>query len=112
MLDEVIDAGAAWAAPQAAAEFVQVLGAAGGNHLDIAIFSVADPAAQLKLAGLTLYKPAKANSLNAATDKEVKDHTCQSKAVLRCGKSDDGTVMWVDVRCATRRGGVPASSAL
>jgi hypothetical protein len=75
VLDDVVDAGAARATAEVGAQFVQVLRVTGGDYFDIAVFSVADPAAQFQLTSLALDEPAEAYALNAATDKEVKDHT-------------------------------------
>jgi hypothetical protein len=75
VLDHMIHTRAARAAAEAAAQFVQVLGVTGRNHLQIAIFSVADPALQFQFARFALDEPAEADPLNAATDKKVKNHT-------------------------------------
>ncbi len=75
MFDEAIDAAAARSAAKALAEFVEVFGGAGGDNFDVAVFGVADPAAQFQLAGLALHEPAESDSLDAAADEEVKNHT-------------------------------------
>ena len=75
VLDEVVHPRPARAAAEAGAQLVQVLGGAGRNHLQIAIFRVADPAPQFQLACLALHEPAETDTLNTATDKKVKNHT-------------------------------------
>ena len=45
-----------------------------GYDFDIAVFRVADPAAEVELAGFAMDEPAEANALYAATDEEVKNH--------------------------------------
>ncbi len=75
MLDNAVDAAAARAASQARTQLAQVVGLAGGNHLHVAVFGVAHPAAQVQLRGLALHKPAKADPLHAALDEEVENQS-------------------------------------
>jgi hypothetical protein len=44
------------------------------HHLYIAVFRVADPAAEVELAGFAVNIPAKAYTLYAALNEEVKNH--------------------------------------
>ena len=74
MLDDAIDAAAAGAALEAEAQIGEVGGIAGGDNFHVAVFSVAHPAFELELAGLTMHEPAKAHTLYAALNEEVKDH--------------------------------------
>ena len=74
VFDEAIDAAAAGSAAEAAAQFVEVFGGAGGYDLDVAIFGVADPAAQGEFAGFAVYEPAEADTLYATLNEKVEDH--------------------------------------
>ncbi len=74
VFDDVIDAAAAGAASQAGAEFGEVAVVAGGNYFDVAVFGVADPAAQVEFAGLAVHEPAEADALNSALNEEMKNH--------------------------------------
>ena len=68
MLDEAVDTASARTAAKAGAKFGEVGGLSVGDDFDIAIFSVADPAAQVEFAGFAVDEPAKAHSLYAAFD--------------------------------------------
>ena len=63
MLDDCVDAATAWALFQRVAQFGEAFGIAGGHHLDVTIFGVADPTLEFELAGFTMHKPAKAYAL-------------------------------------------------
>jgi len=83
MLDNVIHAAAARPPAQTGPQLGQVFCASSGNDLNFTLFSVADPSAQLKLAGLTLDEPAKANSLHATLNEKMKNHGKRPKPVLQ-----------------------------
>jgi hypothetical protein len=74
MLDDVIDTASAGAAAQAGAEFGEVAVIAGGDNFHVAIFGIADPAAQVEFAGFAMHEPAEADALNSALNEEVKNH--------------------------------------
>ena len=80
MFDEVIDAAAAWTSAQAGAEFGKVFDAAGGDNFNLAFFSVSHPAAEVELAGLSVDEPAKAHTLYATLNQEMKNHRFETKA--------------------------------
>jgi hypothetical protein len=74
MLDELVDAGAAWAAAEARAQFGQIFDGAASDNLDVAVFGVAYPAAQIEFAGFAVDKPAEPHSLYASANQKVKNH--------------------------------------
>jgi hypothetical protein len=74
VLDYAVDAAATRAAAEAGAEFIQVRLFAMDYHFHIAIFGVADPAAEVELAGFAVNVPAEAYTLYAAFDQEVENH--------------------------------------
>jgi len=74
VFDDVIDAAAAGTFLELGAELVEVIGGAGGDDLDGAVFGVADPAAKAELGCFPMDEPTKADALNAAADEEVKNH--------------------------------------
>jgi len=80
VLDEVIDATAAGTAAQAGAEFGKVFDAARGHNFHLALLSVAHPAAKVELAGLPVDEPAKAHTLHATLNQEMKNHRFETKA--------------------------------
>jgi hypothetical protein len=73
-LDNAVYAAAARATPETSAERSQIVGRAGGDHLDLALLGVADPSAQVELVGLAMNKPAKTYPLYPASNKKVKNH--------------------------------------
>ena len=82
MLDQAIHAAAARSAAQAGAQLGQVGLVAMRNHLYVALFGVAHPAAQVQLAGFAVYVPPEPNPLHAALNQEMKDHGFQTKPSL------------------------------
>jgi len=74
MLDEAIDTAAAWSAAQAGAQFCQIGLRAGSHDLHFALFGIAHPSAQFKLAGLALDIPAEAYALHTALNEKMKNH--------------------------------------
>ena len=95
MLDEAIDAAAAWSAAQAGAQFGQIGLRAGGHDLHFALFGIAHPTAQVKLGGLALDIPAEAHALHTALNEKVKNHCLRPWPVLQIGAG-----------CATRLPGL------
>jgi hypothetical protein len=83
VLDDAVDARATRAAAKAGAKLIQVAGFASGNHFHIAVLSVAHPSAQIQLAGLALHKPAKADTLHTALNKEMNHHGFRPSPVLQ-----------------------------
>ena len=81
VFDEAVNAAAARAAAEAVAEVGEVFDGAGGDDFDIAVFGVADPAAQVEFAGFAVYEPAKAYALYAALNEEVKNHIATKASV-------------------------------
>ena len=71
VFDKAVDPASAGAAAEAPAEFVEVFGGAGGDDFDVAVFGVADPAAEVNLAGFAVNEPAEADTLYAALNEEV-----------------------------------------
>jgi len=67
-------------------QFSKVFLIAGGDDLDMAIFSIADPPAKVKRGGLAMYEPAKSDALNAALDEVVVDHWFR----VQCGRGWGG----------------------
>src|SRR5437762_2930758 len=74
MLDETIDAAAARPSAKAFAQFRQVFLAPRRHYFNVAVLSVAHPAAQFEFAGLAVNEPAKAHALHAPLDQKVKNH--------------------------------------
>ena len=74
VLDDAIDTAATRPTTEAGAEFGQVLLGAAGDNLNIAIISVADPAAQIEFAGFSLYEPAVADPLHTTLNEEMENH--------------------------------------
>jgi hypothetical protein len=68
VLEDFVDAAAAWAAVEGVAQIGERFEIAGCYDFDIAVFSVSDPAFELELAGLAMDEPAEAYTLNAASD--------------------------------------------
>ena len=96
MLHDPVHAAAARAAAQAGAQLVQVLVVPGSNQLYIAVFGVAHPSTQLKLAGLATNKPAKPNPLHTTLNEKVKNHIDQltasfadAQATAQAGESEN-----------------------
>ncbi len=87
VLDDAVDAGAARAAAEAGTKLIEVAGVARRHHFHVAVLGVAHPSAQVKLAGLALYKPAETDSLYTALNEEMKNHGCQPSPVLQMGAS-------------------------
>jgi hypothetical protein len=87
VFDETVDATAAGAAAEALTEIRQILGGAGGNYFNIAVFGVAHPAAEVEFAGFAVNEPAEAHALYAALNEEVENHSDhgQSFKSRRCG---------------------------
>ncbi len=74
VLDEAIDTTAAGPAAQAGTQLGQILLLAGGYDLDIAVFGVADPAAEAQLTGFAVDEPAETDTLYTALDEKVENH--------------------------------------
>ena len=74
VLQNAIHPAATGTATETAAEVIKVFCRAGSDDLDIAVFCVANPAAQLQLAGLTVNKPAETDTLYTAANEKVKHH--------------------------------------
>jgi len=85
MFDDAIHTAAAWPALQTRSKLIEIACLAGSNNFHVTLLGVAHPAAQLKLAGLAMHKPAEANALHAALNEEVKHHS--QRAVLQMGAS-------------------------
>jgi hypothetical protein len=74
VLDDAVDTAATGAAAEAGAELIQVRLIAMDQHFYIAIFGVADPAAEVELAGFAVNVPAEAYTLYSALNEEVENH--------------------------------------
>jgi hypothetical protein len=74
VLDYAIDAAAARTAAERLAKLVDHGGFTFGHDFDVAILSVAHPAAELEGGGFALDEPAKTHALHASTDEEVANH--------------------------------------
>ncbi len=74
MLDEMIDAAASWTTAKTGSQLCEVGFISGGHNFDLAIFSVAHPAAEVELAGLAVHEPAKAYALYTTLNQEMKNH--------------------------------------
>jgi len=74
VLGDAVNASAARAAMEAQAQFGEIFGSAGCDDLDVALFSIANPAGKAKFAGLAVDKPAKANTLYATLNEKMKNH--------------------------------------
>src|ERR1700722_3624019 len=72
VLDEAVDPAPSRAAAQASAQLIQVGLIAMRNHFHIAVFGIAHPSAQVKLAGFAMDKPAEAHTLHAALNQKMK----------------------------------------
>ena len=83
VFDHTIHACATRATAKTDAELVQVSGLARGDDFHLAVFGITDPAAQLQLGSLALYKPAEADTLDAPLNKEVEDHRKEPRPVLQ-----------------------------
>jgi hypothetical protein len=68
VLDDFVDAAAAGAFLERGAQLGEGCWIAGDDDFDFAVFGVAHPAFELKLAGLAMYEPAEAYPLNTASD--------------------------------------------
>jgi hypothetical protein len=68
LLDDGIDAASAGAFAQGLMQFGKVVRLSGGEDLDMAVFSVADPAAQANFGSFAMDEPAKSDALDAAFD--------------------------------------------
>jgi hypothetical protein len=86
MLDDTVDPRPTRTAAEAVAELVEVPSLSGRQHFYLAVFRVADPSAQLELAGLTLHEPAKAYALNTTLNKEMDDHRTDLCQCCRCAR--------------------------
>jgi anthranilate synthase/aminodeoxychorismate synthase-like glutamine amidotransferase len=86
VLDEVINTASARALSQAGAQFCEIGHIARGYDFYIAVFSVADPAAQLQFAGFTVNKPPKAHALHASLYKKMQNHRHRLWSVLQMGR--------------------------
>ena len=74
VFDKMIDPAAARAAAEAGAEFGEVFDSASYDYLDIPVFRVAHPAAQVEFAGFAMDKPAESHALHPAANEKVKHH--------------------------------------
>jgi len=74
VFDYAVDTAATRAAAEADAEFIEVRFFAVDYYFYIAVFGVADPAAEVKLAGFAVHVPAEAYTLYAALNEEVENH--------------------------------------
>ena len=75
MFDDAIYTAAARAAAEALAQVGEIFGGAGGDYFNIAIFCISDPAAQVEFAGFAVDEPAEADSLYAALNEKVENHS-------------------------------------
>jgi hypothetical protein len=75
VFEEAVDAAAAGAAAEALAQFVQVFCGAGGHDFDVAVFGVADPAAEVEFAGFAVNEPAEAYALYATLNEKMENHS-------------------------------------
>ena len=90
VFDNAIDAAAARAALEAGAQLGEILSMAGGHDFNVAVFSVAHPAAQLELAGFAVNEPAETHALNATLNEEMKNHRPRSVWQSGCGRRKPG----------------------
>ena len=74
VLEEAVHAAAARAAAQAGAQLGQVGLGAMRNHLHVAVFGVAYPAAQVEFTGFPIHLPPETNPLHAPFNQKMKDH--------------------------------------
>jgi hypothetical protein len=74
VFDYAVDTAATRAAAEAGAELVEVGLFAVDEDFHIAVFGVADPAAEVEFAGLAVNIPAEAYALYPALNEEVKNH--------------------------------------
>jgi hypothetical protein len=74
MLDDLIDTGTARPAAQAGTEFSEIFGGARSHDLNVAVFSIAYPAAQFEFTGFTVDEPPEADPLHASANEKVKNH--------------------------------------
>ncbi len=65
VLDKAIDATAPRTSAETGSQLCEIGFTSGGHNLDLAIFSVAHPTAEIEFAGFPLNEPAKAYSLYA-----------------------------------------------
>jgi hypothetical protein len=86
VLNQAINAAAARAAAQTGAKLGEVGFTASGYDFDIAIFGVANPAAQFELAGFAVNKPAKAYSLHTALNQKMENHRDRPVPVLQMSR--------------------------
>jgi hypothetical protein len=97
MLQDVIDAGATGAAAEAGPKFVEVVGRAGSEDFHVAIFGIADPAAEVEFAGFAVNKPPEADALHAAANEEVENHRMASLQKAGLG-GVEGAVLKMSLR--------------
>jgi hypothetical protein len=74
VFEEAVDAAAAGATAETMAQFVQVFCGASGYDFNVAVFGVADPAAEVEFAGFAVNEPAEAHTLHATLNEEVENH--------------------------------------
>jgi hypothetical protein len=74
MFDQAVDPASAWTSAQAGAQLGQFGFVAVGNYFNIAVFGVANPAAQIKFAGFAVHIPAEADALHTTLNEEMKNH--------------------------------------
>ncbi len=74
---DFVDAGAARSAAELGAEMAEGFFISGDYDFDVAIFGVANPAAEGEFAGFAMDEPAKSDTLDASLNEEVEDHRRQ-----------------------------------
>jgi anthranilate synthase component 2 len=79
----MVNASAAWAAVKADAKLIEIACLSSRHHFHFALFRIAHPSAQRKLAGFAMHEPAETDSLNAALNEEMSDHRERPSPVLQ-----------------------------
>jgi hypothetical protein len=98
MFDEAIDAAAAWTLPQALSQFGKVFDRTGDDDFDIAVFGIADPAAQFEFAGFAMDEPPESDTLHATLNEEMKDHIADLASFSDAHAGTQGGVRgWVEI---------------
>jgi hypothetical protein len=96
VLDDFVDAAAAWPAMERGAQFGEAFGGSGDDDFNVAVFGVADPAFQFQFAGFSVDEPAKAYALHPSPHQKMLHHIWFPRSVLnhfkvrRAGKSQEG----------------------
>jgi hypothetical protein len=106
VFDDVVDACAAGASAEAGTEVVQIFGSAGCDDLDVAFFSVADPAAETEFARLAVDEPAEADTLYPTLHVKMENHGVVTIASVADGgarrnwSGADAALHWTESWCS------------